>query len=60
LNVSLRRKQGQDAKLIADQVGHTDPAFTVRQYTHLFQDDLDHAALTLSTVLPKGNPETNN
>jgi integrase len=60
LNVSLCRKQGQDAKLIADQVGHTDPAFTVRQYTHLFQDDLDHAALTLSTVLPKGNPETNN
>jgi integrase len=37
LNVSLRRKLGQDAKLIADQIGHTDPAFTVRLYTHLLK-----------------------
>ena len=30
LNVSIRRRLGQDAKLIADQIGHTDLAFTTR------------------------------
>jgi integrase len=60
LNVSLRRKLGQDAKLIADQVGHSDPAFTTRLYTHLFEDDIASAAVSLSAVLPKGDPETNN
>lgn len=59
LNVSLRRKLGQDAKLIADQVGHADPAFTIRQYTHLFQDDLENAAVNLSDWLPKGSENPN-
>jgi integrase len=52
LNVSLRRKQGQDAKLIADQVGHTNPAFTMRLYTHLFDDDRRGAALSMTDLLP--------
>jgi integrase len=60
MNVSIRRKMGQDAKQIADQVGHADPAFTMRLYTHLFQDDREEAAVNLSDWLPKGNPETNN
>jgi integrase len=60
LNVSLRRRLGQDAKLIADQVGHSDPAFTTRLYTHLFEDDITNAAVSLSAVLPKGNAETSN
>lgn len=59
LNVSLRRKLGQDAKLIADQVGHADPAFTIRQYTHLFQDDLENAAVNLTEWLPKGSDNPN-
>jgi integrase len=59
LNVSLRRKLGQDAKLIADQVGHADPSFTIRQYTHLFQDDLENAAVNLSDWLPKGSENPN-
>jgi integrase len=59
LNVSLRRKLGQDAKLIADQVGHADPSFTIRQYTHLFEDDLENAAVNLADWLPKGSDNPN-
>jgi integrase len=59
LNVSLRRKLGQDAKLIADQVGHADPAFTMRQYTHLFEDDRSNAAVNLIDWLPKGDKNPN-
>jgi integrase len=59
LNVSLRRKLGQDAKLIADQVGHADPSFTIRQYTHLFEDDISNAAVNLADWLPKGTGEAN-
>jgi integrase len=57
LNVSIRRKLGQDAKLIADQVGHTDPAFTQYLYTHLFEDDIENAAVDLSAILPKSDPD---
>jgi integrase len=57
LNVSIRRRLGQDAKLIADQVGHTDPKFTEYLYTHLFEDDIDNAAVDLSEFLPKSDPE---
>lgn len=53
LNVSIRRKQGQDAKLIADQIGHTDPAFTMRLYTHLFDDDRQGAAINLEGLLQR-------
>ncbi len=48
LNVSLRRKLGQDAKLIADQIGHTDSSFTQRLYTHIFEDDREGAAVSLA------------
>lgn len=50
-NVSIRRKQGQDPKLIADQIGHTDPAFTLRLYTHLFEEDRAEAGINLSEAL---------
>ena len=60
LNVSIRRKLGQDAKLIADQIGHTDPAFTTRLYTHLFQEDRLGAAVNLSGWLPKRAQEEQN
>jgi integrase len=57
LNVSIRRKLGQDAKLIADQVGYSDPAFTTRLYMHLFEDDIENAAVDLSAILPKSDHE---
>ena len=54
LNVSIRRKQGQDPKLIADQIGHADPAFTMRLYTHLFEEDRVEAGINLSEALGSG------
>ncbi len=56
LNVSIRRKQGQDPKLIADQIGHTDPAFTMRLYTHLFEEDRVEAGINLSQALGSSTP----
>ena len=57
LNVSIRRRLGQDAKLIADQVGHTDPSFTTRLYTHLFDDDREAAAVNLDELKAQGISE---
>lgn len=56
LNVSIRRRMGQDAKLIADQIGHTDPAFTLRLYTHLFEDERTAAAIDLRQALGSAAP----
>ena len=54
LNVSIRRRMGQDAKLIADQIGHSDPAFTMRLYAHLFDDERLSAAVDLRQALGHG------
>ena|GEM_PF-1890112 len=51
---ALRCKLGQDAKLIADQIGHSDPAFTTRLYTHLFEDDRQAAGVNLAEAFRKG------
>lgn len=56
LNVSIRRKLGQDAKLIADQIGHADPALTVRLYTHLFEEDRQAAGVDLRAALGSSTP----
>lgn len=58
LNVSIRRKMGQDAKLIADQIGHTDPSFTTRLYTHLFDEDRQAAGVNLKDALGSSTPPT--
>lgn len=58
LNVSLRRKQGQDVKLVADQIGRTDPAFTVRLYTHLFEEKRQNAGIDLREALGSETPAT--
>ena len=52
-NVSMRRRLGQDSKLIANQIGHADAAFTTRLYTHLFKEDLQGAAVSLLDFLPR-------
>jgi integrase len=59
LNVSIRRKLGQDAKLIADQIGHTNPAFTMRLYTHLFEDDRQAAAVDLVDLFATPSKDPN-
>jgi integrase len=51
LNVSLRRHLGQDPKLVADQIGHVDPAFTLRLYSHLFEHERQAAAVDLKEAL---------
>ena len=56
LNVSLRRNQKHDAKLIADQIGHADPAFTVRLYTHLFEEERQAAGIDLREALGSTTP----
>ena len=60
LNVSIRRKLGQDAKLIADQIGHTNPGFTLRLYTHLFEEDRANSAVDLGAAFGTSAPEEEN
>lgn len=51
LHVSLLVRHGLDARTIADRVGHTSPAFTLRQYAHLFEEQRQAAAVPLSDLL---------
>jgi len=44
-------RHGLDASTIADRVGHTNPAFTLRQYTHLFEEQRLAAAVPLAKLL---------
>jgi integrase len=57
-NVSMRRRLGQDSKLIANQIGHADSAFTTRLYTHLFEEDLQGAAVSLLDFVPKSDSDS--
>ena len=43
LYISLLIKQGLDARTVADRVGHTDPSFTLRTYTHAFDSQRKRA-----------------
>lgn len=51
LHVSLLVKQGFDPRTIADRVGHTDPAFTMRRYAHMFEEQRQAAAMNLTDLL---------
>lgn len=51
LHVSLLIRHGLDPKTIADRVGHTNPAFTLRQYAHLFEEQRLAAAIPLDDLL---------
>jgi integrase len=54
----LLNKAGVDARTIADRIGHTDPAFTLKRYAHVFEDQRKAAAIPLLRLLakPQGNP----
>jgi integrase len=56
MHVSLLNKAGVDARTIADRIGHTDPAFTLKRYAHVFEDQRKAAAIPLLRLLspPKG------
>ncbi len=51
MHVSLLNKAGVDARTIADCIGHTDPAFTLRRYAHVFEDQRKVAAIPLIKLL---------
>jgi integrase len=44
---SLAAKAGASVKMVQTQLGHSDPALTLRVYQHLFDDDLDALASRL-------------
>ena len=51
LHVSLLIKQGFDPRTVADRVGHSDPAFTLRRYSHMFEERRKAAAVNLADLL---------
>lgn len=57
MHVSLLNKAGVDARTIADRIGHTDAAFTLKRYAHVFEDQRKAAAIPLLRLLstPKGD-----
>ncbi|HRP46607.1 MAG TPA: site-specific integrase [Trueperaceae bacterium] len=58
LHVSLLIRHGLDPKTIADRVGHTNPAFTLRQYAHLFEEQRLAAAVPLEDLLSTRSAES--
>lgn len=51
LHVSLLVKQGIDPQAIADRVGHTDASFTLRRYSHMFEEHRERTAISLDVLL---------
>jgi integrase len=45
--IQLAAKAGASVKMVQAQLGHSDPALTLRLYQHLFEDDLDALAMRL-------------
>lgn len=60
LHVSLLVKQGLDPRTIADRVGHTDPSFTMRKYSHMFEDQRQATAISLTDLLKPSTPRMAN
>jgi len=61
LHISLLVKQGFDPRAVADRVGQTDPAFTLRRYSHMFDEQRSAVAISITNLLknpPRGKPET--
>ena len=51
MHVSLLNKAGMDARTIADRIGYTDAAFTLRHYAHVFEEQRRAAAIPLLELL---------
>lgn len=50
---SLMIRKGVPAKTVSETLGHGDVAFTLRVYTHLYDDQREEAALDLSDLFPR-------
>lgn len=48
---SLLIRRGVPAKVVADRLGHADPSFTLKVYTHVYDDQRTAAALSLGELL---------
>ncbi len=59
LHVSLLVKQGVDPQAIADRVGHTDASFTLRRYSHMFEEHRERTAISLDVLLGRESIGTN-
>ena len=57
LHVSLLVKRGLDPRTVADRVGHTDPSFTLRRYSHMFEAQRRAAAVPLDEMLRSDDAE---
>lgn len=53
---SLLIRQGIPAKVVADRLGHADPTFTLKVYTHVYDDQRVQAALPLDRLLGGQGP----
>ena len=51
MHVSLLNKAGVNTRTIADRIGHTDPAFTLRRYAHVFEEQREAAAIPLLKLI---------
>jgi len=54
--VSLMIERGFDARVLADRVGHEDPSFLLKRYSHSFEKARKSAAVPLSDLLGEAPP----
>jgi integrase len=59
LHISLLVQQGVDPQAIADRVGHTDASFTLRRYSHMFEEHRQRTAISLNVLLGRTTATTN-
>ncbi len=57
LHVSLLIDQNVQPRAVADRVGHTDPSFTMRVYSHMFEARRRAVAVSLTDMLGSKNEE---
>lgn len=55
-SASLAVKRGDDPKVVAERLGHTDVAFTLNTYVHTFADQRREAALGIADLFPRDGP----
>lgn len=56
-HVSLLIQRGLDPRTVADRVGHTDPAFTLKRYSHMFEAQRRAAGISLLGLLEAESEE---
>jgi len=59
LHASLLVREGLDVRTVADRIGHSDPAFTLRVYSHMFEEQRAAAAVSLTKLLRQDGAVSN-